>query len=491
MLTQKVALMHMRTHGLRRVQNITRRHKAPIADFGLIAITLAIATLFVFEVDVIYVQRHADLRRDEIELDELVILTSLLLGGVLFYVWRRAGAYRRETSQRRKAEQDLLVLALQDPLTGLPNRRRFDEALRSALESPPTAPEAHAVFVMDLNGFKSINDVYGHPAGDQALIHVGARLLRAVRDGDLVARLGGDEFGLVARNVAGADAAAAIGARILECLDNPVTVDGVRHKVGAAIGAALSPQDGARADELVRKADVALYRVKAERRSSMRFFEEEMDRRLHERDTLKKALLSDLGTDRFEVRFQPRVSTSGEIDAFEAKLLWKRDEEIIEPERFWSIASDADALAALCRSLLVKACQPTLDWPRSVRLAFPLPSDLVAHPSFGLTVLSVLAETGLSPSRLELEIDEGALIRDVDAALALLTPLRRLGIGVIAARFGTGYSDLHGFRRLNLDGVKIDKSFIEVMTKDRGAALMIKALIGVGQGLEMAVIADG
>src|SRR5258706_3537217 len=242
------------------------RHRVKLFDIGFIAVVLAVATLFAFEVDVFENDAKGTQHQETIEVDELMALTTLVVGGILFYTWRRAREHKRENVLRIAAEREVMTLALHDPLTGLPNRRQFDDSLKAALGEVPTAPEAHAILLLDLNGFKKINDVHGHPVGDQVLIHVGARLLRAVRDGDLVARLGGDEFAVLARNVAGAEGAATLALRIIESLSTPVTVGGVHHVVGTAIGVALSPQDGEAADELLRKADVALYRAKADRK---------------------------------------------------------------------------------------------------------------------------------------------------------------------------------------------------------------------------------
>jgi predicted signal transduction protein with EAL and GGDEF domain len=179
------------------------RHRVKILDLGLVSAILAAATLFAFEVDVFENEGRLSEAQQGIELDELFALTTLTVIGVLFYAWRRAREYNRENARRIEAEREVMALAMQDPLTGLPNRRQFSDVLRAALQVVPAAPEAHALLLLDLNGFKKINDVFGHPVGDQALIHVGLRLMKAVREGDLVARLGGDEFAVVARNVGG------------------------------------------------------------------------------------------------------------------------------------------------------------------------------------------------------------------------------------------------------------------------------------------------
>lgn len=468
------------------------RHRVKILDGGFVAVLLAAAALVAFEIDIFATEGMVSSRQETLELNELLALVALTLGGVLFYTWRRAREHARENARRLEAEREILTLAMQDPLTGLPNRRQFDEALRSALAALPAEPEAHAVLLLDLNGFKKINDVHGHPVGDQVLIHVGARLMRAVREGDLVARLGGDEFAVLARNVAGAEGATSIALRIIESLSTPVTVDGVRHVVGTAIGVALSPHDGAGADDLLRKADVALYRAKVERVSTVRFFETEMDARLQERESLERALRTAVAEGGFVLRYQPSRRADGQVVAFEAQPHWPRPGGgELDPERFLPIAEEAGLLGALTEQLLTRACADAAAWPGEVRLAFNLPGALLADHAFGLKILKVLADTHLAPRRLDLEIDEGALIREAEHAQALLGPLRRAGVCVVADNFGTGYSDLQNLHRMKLDGVKIDRSYVEAMTHDRQAAVMVRALIGVGQGLDLAITANG
>jgi diguanylate cyclase (GGDEF)-like protein len=451
-----------------------------------------VAALFAFQVDVFANDTKVTRRQETIELDEMLVLTTLTMAGLLFYAWRRAAEHKRENRLRIAAEREVLSLAMQDPLTGLPNRRQFDEALKAGLTMIPAAPEAHAVLLLDLNGFKKINDIHGHPVGDQVLVHVGARLLRAVRDGDLVARLGGDEFAVLARNVAGAEGATSVALRIIESLSSPITVGGVRHSVGTAIGVALSPHDGQVAEELLRKADVALYRAKAERKSAVRFFETAMDARLQERDELERALRDGVEQDAFVLRFQPTGVNGTRVAGFEALPRWLHPTlGELKPDRFQPIAEEAGLLSALTERLLRAACAAAATWPATVRLSFNLPGALLVEPVFGLRIVAALADTGLAPNRLALEIDEGALIREAEAAQALLTPLRSAGVAIIADHFGTGYSDLQNLHRLKLDGVKIDRSFVAAMTHDRKAAVMVRALIGIGQGLDLDVTADG
>jgi diguanylate cyclase (GGDEF)-like protein len=468
------------------------RNRVKIFDLGFVLMILIAASLIAFEVDIFENAPGVSRKQETIELDELLMLTTIATGGVLFYTWRRAREHKHETRLRMAAEREVMNLAMHDPLTGLPNRRQFDDQFKAALATLPTAPEAHAILLLDLNGFKKINDLHGHPVGDQVLIHVGARLLRAVRDGDLVARLGGDEFAVLARNVAGVEGATSVALRILEALTASVTAGGVQHAVGTAIGVALSPQDGETVDELMRKADIALYRAKADRRAAVRFFEPEMDAQLQERDDLERALGAAVADDGFVLNFQPTRVSGGRVAGFEALPRWRHPTKgELEPERFFPIAEDAGLLTQLTEQLLRKACAAAVGWPDGVRLSFNLPGALLHDAAFGLRILMVLGDSRLAPNRLELEIDEGALIRDAEAAHALLAPLRAAGISIIADNFGTGYSDLQNLHRLQLDGIKIDRTFVGAMLNDRQAAVMVKALIGIGQGLDLAVSADG
>lgn len=475
-----------------RVKAFVKQHRVKIFDLGFILVLLAATGLFLFEVDIFEQQGLVSQAKQTLELDELLILSTLVVLAALVYTWRRAREHKRENDRRIEAEKEVLALALQDPLTGLPNRRQFDEALRSALTTVPAAPEAHALLLLDLNGFKKINDLHGHPTGDQVLIHVGARLLRAVRDGDLVARLGGDEFAIIARNVAGAEGATGIARRIIDCLAAPIALGPARHQIGTAIGIALAPQDAAEAEELTRMADVALYRAKTGSKSAVRFFEPQMDVHLQERDALERALMAGLDRDEFEIRFAPTLHADGRIVALEARPAWNRtDGEVLEADRFLSVAQDVGVLARLVERLLAKACETAARWPRGVRLDFNLPSALLVEPEFGLRILTILGESGLSGERLTLEIDEGALVREAEYAQPLISAVRRAGIKVVADHFGTGYSNLKNFRRLRLDGIKLDRSFVVAMTHDRQAAVMVKAMIGLAQGLDLSISADG
>jgi len=239
----------------------------------------------------------------------------------------RYAAQKQEMRRRVAAEAEVRKLAFQDALTGLPKRRQFDDALKAALASPPRSPGMHGVFLLDLNGFKQINDIYGHGVGDEVLVIVAQRLFGAMRAGDLIARLGGDEFSILALNLLGPESATNLARRVIQALDTPITTGKREHRVAVAIGVAFVPGDATTREEILRRADVALYRAKSERRSALRFFEEQMDHHIHEHDRLARELRTALTARALEIVYQPTIDlASGEVVAFEVLPRWTHPE---------------------------------------------------------------------------------------------------------------------------------------------------------------------
>lgn len=428
-----------------------------------------------------------------IDLAEALSFLGLLGLGLIFLATRQIRRLKREVDERVAAERQARLLALHDALTDLPNRRMFDQELSAAVAALPRTGASHAVFMLDLNGFKRVNDVFGHRTGDQVLIGVADRLRGAVREGDLVSRFGGDEFAVLATHLLGAEEATNIALRMIRSLEDPITVGLTGHAVGVGIGIALIPQNGQGAEEVVRKADIALYRAKTEPGSAMRFFEPEMDAHIRERTALERALRIAIEAGAIEPNYQPLLDLkTKDIVGFEALARW-HDVVLgdVPPDRFIPVAEECDLIDRLSAQLLRRACTDALSWPRTVRLSFNISPLLLRNRTFGLRVLGILAETGLPPSRLELELTESALVHDLPAAKQVLGSLRDAGIRLALDDFGTGYSSFYHLRNFPVDRIKIDRSFIEKMTSEAESSELVRAMMGLGQGLGLQVTAEG
>jgi diguanylate cyclase (GGDEF)-like protein len=473
------------------VGRMVLRHRVEVQSALYFLSVLAAAVFVVWEFDVFRTGEAQGLHGKAITLQEALAVLALGIGGLLVFVGYVAR--HREHRRRVAAEHEVRRLAMEDPLTGLPNRRQFEDALKAALGSPPRAGGSHGVLLLDLNGFKRINDVHGHPVGDEVLIGVAGRLKASVRENDMVARLGGDEFAVLAPHLVGPDAAASIALRIAEQLKEPILAHGGRHRVGTAIGISLIPQDGHDQAEVLRKADIALYRAKAQGGAALRFFEEHMDEAIRERDLIERELREAVSRGEVVSHYQPLVDLeSGQIIGFEALARWTHPElGQVEPSRFIPIAEDCGLIGELTDSLLAKAARAAAAWPPHVRLSVNVSPALLRDFGFGLRVMSILAQSGLSPTRLEVEITESALVQDMEAAQFTLGALRDVGVRIALDDFGTGYSSLYHLRNFKLDAIKIDRSFVEAMATDPDSAAIVRALIGLGAGLSLAVTAEG
>jgi diguanylate cyclase (GGDEF)-like protein len=470
-----------------------RRIRHSLLEGAFLFAFMAAATLIAYEIDIFPNPLGLPLQDKEIELDEALALASLLCMGLLVLSWRLLLSQRREVARRIKAEREARELALHDVLTGLPNRRLFDQDLKAAIAAPPRSGGAHAVFLLDLNDFKRVNDIYGHGVGDEVLIEVSMRLVRATRAGDLVARFGGDEFAILAQQLAGSEDATSISLRVIKELDEPITAGSVQHKLGVGIGIALVPQDGQDAAEALRKADIALYRAKAESGSAVRFFEAKMDRRIRERDLVERELRDAIRKNQVEPYYQPIFDLrANQVVGFEALARWRHHLlGDVPPERFIPIAESIGLINELSDNLLRQAVSAAREWPDSVTLSFNISSLQLKDRSLGLRILSILAEAGFPPRRLEIELTEAALVRDLDAAQEILGALREAGVRLALDDFGTGYSSLYHLRNFKLDKIKIDRSFVENMEREPEAAALVRALLGLGLGLGLTVTAEG
>jgi len=306
-----------------------------------------------------------------------------------------------------------------------------------------------------------------------------------------VARLGGDEFVILAPHLLGAEAATTLAMRIVQAFAHPIATGSAVHQIGTGIGISLYPQNGETPGELLRKADVALYRAKGEQRSAIRFFEEEMDLLLKERGRMEAALRRAMEDGTIEPRFRPSFDlNTGAVTAFEAVPYWEMDETEVPVERFLAIAEETGMIHALFESVLKRACTGARNWPPETRLSIDIFPGQLRDANLGPTVLSILKSSNFDPHRLEVEIAEATLVRDFETAKQALSPLREAGVTMTLDHFGTGYSNLYHIQEFKLDKVKIDRRFTENLNDDRSARMM-RALAGLGHGLGLAVTADG
>lgn len=468
------------------------RHRIKLFDVGLLAAVMSVLTYICYAFDLFVEQGQVPSGEKTIELDEALLLGVALSVGLLIFGIRRYMEQIKEVRRRQEAERHVRELAFQDPLTGLPNRRQFEDSLKLAIGQPPAAGSCHAVMMLDLNGFKKINDTYGHGTGDEVLVVVAQRLIGAIRDEDMVARLGGDEFVVLAPHVLGPDGAAVIASRILETLAAPILVSGREYSVGSGVGIALLPDDASDQADVLRKSDVALYRAKEEHRSAVRFFEPAMDERVQGRYALERELAAAIRAREIDLRFRPTIDfETGLVIGFEISPFWARsDGQVVDAEQFLAVAEETGLVHELGIFLLTNACAASSDWPETTGMSIDLLPGQINDPKLGPEMLAVMANAGFSPSRLELEIAENVIVANLEAAKAALAPLQRAGVRITLDKFGTGYSNLYHLQEVAFDKVKIDRRFTERLGQE-DADRVVKALAGLGQGLGIVVGADG
>ena len=399
----------------------------------------------------------------------------------------------RDITERKVAAARIAHMAYHDALTGLPNRAVFTDHLARTVAKAEAGAEAVAVICIDLDGFKAVNDLYGHPAGDELLVGVANRLRSVVRGDELLARLGGDEFAVVQTGGVQPDHAGLLSERILKALDEPFAIDTQIVRISGSIGVAMFPADAANPTDLIKNADMALYRGKAEGRGLARFYEAAMDEALRQRRQLETDLRLAIDNDELAVHYQPLADLeSGEILGFEALLRWTHPQlGPISPVAFIPLAEESGLIIRLGEWVLREACREAAGWNPPLKLAVNIsPVQFVQDDLVG-AIETVLRETGLSPSRLDLEVTEGLLIKDAELALVTLRRLKALGVQISMDDFGTGYSSLSYFRMFPFDKVKIDQSFVQDMIANPQARAIIRSVIGLGRGLGVPVVAEG
>ncbi|MFK4654230.1 diguanylate cyclase (GGDEF)-like protein/PAS domain S-box-containing protein [Bradyrhizobium japonicum] len=398
-----------------------------------------------------------------------------------------------DITERRKAEARIAHMALHDGLTNLANRALYQERLGKALEGGNAVGKGVAVLCIDLDLFKNVNDSFGHSMGDCLLKQVADRLRSQVAGNNLAARLGGDEFAVILAEDSSPKQAGDFAAGLIEILGAPYEIDGNQVVIGASIGIALSPSDGTRSEELMRNADMALYSAKADGRGTHRFFEREMDHRVQRRRELELDLRRAFASDEFELHYQPLVDiASDKISGFETLLRWRHPEKgMISPAEFIPVAEEIGLIAPLGEWVLREACREAVKWPPKVKVAVNLSPVQFRSRNLVQVAISALANSGLPPKRLELEITESVFLAETETNLAILHQLRELGISISLDDFGTGYSSLSYLRSFPFDKIKIDRSFVKDLDKSSDCVAIVRAIAGLGRSLNVATTAEG
>jgi diguanylate cyclase (GGDEF)-like protein len=425
-----------------------------------------------------------------------VALTAATLMASLFIVLGfsvPAAIASRRIRERWLAEDQIRHLALHDSLTGLPNRLQFHQHLDRAVARAKRHGQLMAVFGLDLDRFKDVNDTMGHATGDALLEEVSARLKESVRESDLVGRLGGDEFAIVAEDINAPEDAMRLARRVCTALGEAYHVNGHELTTSASIGIALGPVDGEPSDALLKNADLALYRAKEDGRNTFRFFEPAMDAALQKRRRLEADLRAALRKNQLYLDYQPQFDLeTGRLTGYEALVRWWHPTEgEISPTTFIPIAEETGLIVPLGEWILRTACSYATTWPLDTNLAVNLsPAQFKTQDVYGL-VRRVLSETGLEPHRLELEITEGIILQNTEAVLDTLQRLDQLGVSIAMDDFGTGYSSLSYLTRFPVKKIKIDRSFIDTLGTSPQTSAIVSSIVGLGQSLHVTITAEG
>jgi diguanylate cyclase (GGDEF)-like protein/PAS domain S-box-containing protein len=397
-----------------------------------------------------------------------------------------------DVTERRRADEKIAHLAHYDALTDLPNRVLFREQIECELRKADGG-ERFALLYIDIDEFKGINDSLGHHVGDELLKTVATRIRGCIKPGDLIARLGGDEFAVIQTAIGSTADVEDFVARIYEAIRQPCQCLGHQLSTDASIGIALAPQDGTELDQLIKHADLAMYAAKAGGRRIHRFFEPAMDASAKARLTMEQDLRQALVDGSFEIHYQPLVDLrSDEVTGCEALLRWRHPERgMISPAEFIPVAEDTGLINELGDWVLRTACAEAATWPDHIRLAVNVSPVQLKCQTLALKIAGALAATGLKASRLELEITEAVLIRDDEAALAILHQLRAVGVRIALDDFGTGFSSLSYLKRFPFDKIKIDRCFVSDISEADGSSSIVQAVVNIAAALHMTTTAEG
>jgi len=391
------------------------------------------------------------------------------------------------------SHNELQAMAYSDPLTGLGNRYRLRDKVRMLAAERADDPAPFAICIANLDGFKPINDLFGAEAGDEILCQVGHRLKACIPDGATVTRHGGDEFAFVFPLVFEKNGAERIGQMIKDVLSAPYDLGDRNVRLSSSFGFAIYPFAGEEFEDLLKSAETALYRSKRRGRGQITVYSREIAQEMKRATQLEQALRNAIIADAVDVHFQPIVRLrDGAVLGFEALARWiDADLGFVSPAAFVPLAEERGFIDALSETLLRKAAEAALSWPRELFLSFNLSSAQLMDPGTAQSMLATLARVGLDPNRVELEITETAVMTSADTAHRIITELRQAGVRISLDDFGTGQSSLGRLRDFTFDKVKIDRAFVSRITTDRASEHIIKAIVALCDGLDLQVVAEG
>ncbi|WGR90819.1 EAL domain-containing protein (plasmid) [Bradyrhizobium sp. ISRA443] len=396
-----------------------------------------------------------------------------------------------DVTERKEAQARIQHMSLHDQLTDLPNQTAFNEYLASAFEAAKSSGKELAVLCLDLDRFKEVNDIFGRSLGD-ALLCRAAERFSAVAAGAFLARLGSDDFVVILADCPQPSGVMTLVDRLLAASSEEFEIDGHRTYIGLNIGVAIYPADGTDPETLVANADAALCRAKADGRGMVRFFDADLDVRLREKRALHQDLNAAVSEGQLVLHYQPQAKIGGAVIGFEALLRWQHPiRGFVSPGVFVPLAEESGAILAIGAWVLREACREAASWTQPMRIAVNLSPAQFVQEDLPALVHTTLLETGLAADRLELEITEGVLIGDFDRAIAILRRLKALGVHIAMDDFGTGYSSLSYLQSFPFDKIKIDQSFISNVERNGQSAAIVRAVIGLGRGLNLPVVAEG
>ena len=400
----------------------------------------------------------------------------------------------KDVTVARRSQHDASRLAMYDSLTGLANRHRMGTRLTTTLTAYKAAKRCCALFMIDLDRFKQVNDTLGHPAGDELLKQVALRLKPALPDNSEIGRLGGDEFQVMLPDIDDRGRLGDIARKVIDSLSQPYSVAGSRCVIGASVGIAIAPYDGVESEELVRSADLALYAAKGGGRGQFRFYSSELHREAERRRQIEEDLRDALARDQIGLKYQPIIDVaSNKVVGLEALMRWHHPEMgEISPAVFVPIAEETNLIGGLGDWALRQACADAVSWPGNVRVAVNVSAPQFGNPAFPSLVAQALSSSGLAPERLELEVTESIFLADDEAIEQMFKALKILGVRLSLDDFGTGYSSLGYLKKADFDKIKIDQGFIRGVTEpgSRNVAI-IRSIVSLAEGLNMDTTAEG